>query len=107
MCKKSLGNNNNGILRYWCEELRGEYLKNNTFLYLVFLCIYGYRGLFPWLVCFCRCSITCLAQPMSSYFALSLVGSVSIHCIPLSVGVLVGHCGSFVATFIVQCASHN
>jgi len=51
---------------------------------------------------FCRCSITCLSQPVSIYLALSLLGSTVIHCIPLYVGVvLVGHCGTFVVTFSI------
>ena len=50
VCKKSLCNNN-GILYYRCEAVRGGYVNTSTYLYLVFLCIYGYRGLFSWLVC--------------------------------------------------------
>ena len=47
----------------------------------------------------CRCSTACLTQSMRGILALSLVGSIAIHCIPLPAGtVLVGHCGTFVVT---------
>ena len=50
-----------------------------------------------------RCSIACLTQSMGVFFlALSLVGSIAIHCIPLPAGtVLVGHYGTFVVTVCI------
>ena len=50
VCEKSLSNNS-GKLRYWCEAIRGEYVKNSTYLYLVFLCIYRLEHLSSSLMC--------------------------------------------------------
>jgi len=48
----------------------------------------------------CSGSIVSLTQSMQVFLALSLVGSIAIHCIPLPAGtLLVGHCGTFVVTF--------
>jgi len=77
----------NGTLRhYFCGTLTGEYVKP------VLLCIWdscvfiGYCGLSSWSVCICRCSIACLTQSVLGFIALSLVGSIAIHCIPLPAG---------------------
>jgi len=42
------------------------------------------------------------------FWALSLVGSIAIHCIPLPAGtVFVGHCGPFVVTLSLLCAPYS
>ena len=90
--------NNSGILRqHLFGALWGEYVKTSTFIWISFASILT-RCPLGWCVP-CRCSITSLTQPIHSYLALSPVGSVATHCIPLPAGaVLVGHCGTFVVT---------
>jgi len=89
----------NGILRqYWCGTLWGEYVKISASC--VFIGYRGLSGVYPVGV------VLCVTQSLHSFLALSLVGSIAIHCIPLPAGTTYSSLLLFVVTvFSVLCTT--
>ena len=81
-------------------------MKNSTYSYLGFLCFYSLSWSLSLVDVYPVGVVLRVSLSLGVFFlgggALSLVGSIAIHSIPLPAGaVLVGHCGTFLVTLIL------